>query len=81
MKVPPYVIPGRRVSAGPGIQRRIRSMCLDSGLPRFVPRNNLSDCGKEPGARYSVLASFSTMSISQAADCNTASRRPSFSLR
>jgi len=32
-------------------------------------------------ARYSVLDSFSRMSISQAADCSTASRCVSFSLR
>ena len=32
-------------------------------------------------ARYSVLDSFSRMSISQAADCSTASRWASFSLR
>ena len=32
-------------------------------------------------ARYSVLAIFSRMSISQAADCSTASRCVSFSLR
>ena len=31
--------------------------------------------------RYRVVASFSKMSISQAADCSTASRCASFSLR
>jgi hypothetical protein len=30
------VIPGRRVSAEPGIQMRVRNLSLDSGFARFV---------------------------------------------
>ena len=38
------VIPGRRVSAGPGIQKQVLSLYLDSGSGPFGPSRN--DQGK-----------------------------------